>query len=505
MTNRGYDNNSYSSLSVLDARRWFEPDAETVRLISHEESAGQSKLDIEEVLYALNAFWATLKPVALSLFLASLVCVYINIPIQQGGGMVAYTIDDTSDSDSAKFGKSVANALIIVGFVAFITFALVFLYWMRCMKCLLGYMIFSSSVLLGILGGLLWYTAMWTFDLPCDSVTFFAVLFNFSIVGVMAIFYQTGIPMIITQGYLVATTVILAWNLSKFDEWTCWALLVALAFWDLCAVLTPCGPLQLLVGLMQQRNEPLPGLLYEAQLPPPPEQLTRRHGAPGRGQGQGQGEAAVELTRPAAAAAGTGALLGQTSDDDEHYSSHTDVGAERMFPRRAPHHDGESDGGMLASIESDDQPKLKIPTLGALGLGVGVVGLGMMMAKGKGKDGRTHVASSPSNSAGSLGHYSDVELSDGSVDRSSTALRSARDRDEGSSSSSSRPVAAARPMKRSGAGAGAGSSAASPPTRVAGGANDNQPQGMLIYTTICYTIYGARPRDVSVVYMCIIY
>ena len=42
-----------------------------------------------------------------------------------------------------------------------------------------------------------------------------------------------------------------------------------LALYDLCAVLTPCGPLKLLVGLMQERNDPLPGLLYEANLPPP--------------------------------------------------------------------------------------------------------------------------------------------------------------------------------------------------------------------------------------------
>ena len=42
-----------------------------------------------------------------------------------------------------------------------------------------------------------------------------------------------------------------------------------LALYDLCAVLTPCGPLKMLVGLMQERNEPLPGLLYEANIPAP--------------------------------------------------------------------------------------------------------------------------------------------------------------------------------------------------------------------------------------------
>jgi hypothetical protein len=46
----------------------------------------------------------------------------------------AYQIDDEEDSKSQKLGKSVMNALIIVGFIALVTFALVFLYWMGCTK-----------------------------------------------------------------------------------------------------------------------------------------------------------------------------------------------------------------------------------------------------------------------------------------------------------------------------------------------------------------------------------
>ena len=61
-----------------------------------------------------------------------------------------------------------------------------------------------------------------------------------------------------TQGYLIATSILLVWQLSRFDEYTCFSLLVALSFYDLCAVLTPCGPLKALVGLMQERNVPLP-------------------------------------------------------------------------------------------------------------------------------------------------------------------------------------------------------------------------------------------------------
>eukprot|EP00978_Attheya_sp_CCMP212_P032774 scaffold129474_cov61-Attheya_sp.AAC.3 len=91
---------------------------------------------------------------------------------------------------------------------------------------------------------------------------------NFALVGAVAIFFQKGVPMYITQGYLIATSVILSWQLSHFETWTTWTLLVMLALYDLCAVLTPCGPLKALVNLMQEDDSPeMPGLLYEAELP----------------------------------------------------------------------------------------------------------------------------------------------------------------------------------------------------------------------------------------------
>ena len=94
------------------------------------------------------------------------------------------------------------------------------------------------------------------------------ILFNFAVVGVTAIFYQNGIPPFVTQCYLIASSVIIAWQLSHFDTISTWTLLVMLALYDLCAVLTPCGPLKALVNLMSDEGSPeMPGLLYEAQIP----------------------------------------------------------------------------------------------------------------------------------------------------------------------------------------------------------------------------------------------
>ena len=49
-----------------------------------------------------------------------------------------------------------------------------------------------------------------------------------SVVGVLTIFYQKGTPVWLTQMYLIATSVIIAWQLGQFPEWSTWALVIVL-------------------------------------------------------------------------------------------------------------------------------------------------------------------------------------------------------------------------------------------------------------------------------------
>ncbi|CAM9697853.1 unnamed protein product, partial [Ectocarpus sp. 13 AM-2016] len=94
------------------------------------------------------------------------------------------------DPSSVRLGKSFVNALIIVLVLAAATFVIVWMYWMRCMRCLVGYMAMSSAVLLGVMGGAVWAAALEVYQLPCDAFTYYGVLWNFAVVGVVAIFYQ---------------------------------------------------------------------------------------------------------------------------------------------------------------------------------------------------------------------------------------------------------------------------------------------------------------------------
>lgn len=205
--------------------------------------------------------------------LTALSVIYISTPEskQQGEESLSnsYIVLQGSDEDTngKKLGQSLVNGLIIVSVIGVMTFVIVLLYKYRCMKILFGYMVLASASLLGILSSYMFEIAVERYNLYVDKLSFALTIWNFAIVGTVSIFFGQSIPPYITQGYLIATSVIVAWQLSHFDPWTAWVLLVLLALYDLFAVLTPCGPLKALVKLMQLYDAPrLPGLLYEANL-----------------------------------------------------------------------------------------------------------------------------------------------------------------------------------------------------------------------------------------------
>ena len=68
-------------------------------------------------------------------------------------------------------------------------------------QCLLAYMAFSCTMLLGLMGGLLWQTVMIKWELPCDYLTYIFVLYNFAVVGIAAIFYQKVRGWVVRSGW----------------------------------------------------------------------------------------------------------------------------------------------------------------------------------------------------------------------------------------------------------------------------------------------------------------
>ncbi|XP_043711299.1 presenilin-like protein At1g08700 isoform X1 [Telopea speciosissima] len=184
------------------------------------------------------------------------------VPIRSAATLVY--LENPSDSTAQKFEGALLNAAVFVILIAAVTFLLVVLYYYNFNNFLKNYMRFSAFFVLGSMGGSIFLSIIQHFSIPIDSITCSILLFNFTVVGVLSVF-SGGIPIFLRQGYMVLLGIIVAAWFSKLPEWTTWVLLVALAVYDLVAVLAPGGPLKLLVELASSRDEELPALVYEAR------------------------------------------------------------------------------------------------------------------------------------------------------------------------------------------------------------------------------------------------
>jgi len=126
-----------------------------------------------------------------------------------------------------------------------------------------GWLMMSTSILFCFLGGVWLDFFLKAYSIKIDYFTFFFLIFNFTIVGLISIFWRA--PKIFTQGYLICVSVITGWWITRLPEWTTWILLITVALYDIFAVLFPRGPLKILVETAQEREEPIPGLIYESK------------------------------------------------------------------------------------------------------------------------------------------------------------------------------------------------------------------------------------------------
>ncbi|RAL39139.1 hypothetical protein DM860_011625 [Cuscuta australis] len=172
--------------------------------------------------------------------------------------------ESSSDTAWDKLKGALLNALIFIAVVTVVTFILLLMFYYRLTSFLKYYMGFSSFLVLAIMGGEISLFLIKDLSFPIDFVTFSLVLYNFTVVGVLAVF-MSKMAILVTQGYLVIIGMLVAYWFTLLPEWTTWVLLIAMALYDLAAVLLPVGPLRLLVELAISRDEDIPALVYEAR------------------------------------------------------------------------------------------------------------------------------------------------------------------------------------------------------------------------------------------------
>jgi presenilin 1 len=162
--------------------------------------------------------------------------------------------------DDSSLEESIGVAIILIISILVCTAIIVMFYLFDCISLITLWLKIGFTTIVALNIYSLAESISRFSNIPIDHISLFFLVLNLIIVGLLAIFWRG--PLIMTQSFLILTSIFTTLLFLDFADSTFWVLMILLILYDIAIVLTPHGLLRVLVERVQERGEAMPGMVY---------------------------------------------------------------------------------------------------------------------------------------------------------------------------------------------------------------------------------------------------